>query len=117
MNKLPYDFSDIAEGYKNKNLSKPLIVIKYIGQFGFIVAIIGVGILQYNRSEVAGTPFLETVSSLTAFGVLTGIISLVIVALGVMGIKNTFVKVFMYMFLPAIIITIILTIIFILPRQ
>jgi hypothetical protein len=117
MSKLPLDFSRISNGFKNTNLSKPMIVVKYVGQLSLLVFALSFVIIQANGNEVGGTPLLDIASATGGYTFLLGIICLVIVAASVLGVKNTISKVFLYMFLPAIILTAILVVVFVLPNQ
>lgn len=116
----------IFEIFKNENLTKPLVVLKRIGQVGVFIAALGVAIIQLNKGVMGGTPVLDFISFATGWGFIVAMICFAIVGLVSMGktkhnntaqaMGRTLLKIFLYLFLPAIIITLILVFAFILPR-
>ena len=117
----------LLDHFKNENLSPKLLLLKRSGVVGAIIAAAGLFIImQLNGGKVGGTPFQDVVSDATAIGALVAIVSFVIIAMVSTGktksntatqaIGRTLLKTFLYMLLPAIIITFILVAIFILPR-
>ena len=117
----------LLDHFKNENLSPKLLLLKRLGVIGAIIAAAGLFIImQLNGGKVGGTLFQDIVSDATAIGALVAIVSFVIIAMASAGktksntatqaIGRTLLKTFLYMLLPAIIITFILVAIFILPR-
>ncbi len=108
----------IFENFKDQNLSRPLIILKRVGQVSFGVMALGIVIAQLNQGKVGGNPFLDFIAFASFWGFLVGILCFAIVGLATLGkTKNntTFqamgkalLKIFLFIFLPAIIITIIL---------
>ncbi len=117
MNKVPFNFSQISEGFKNANLSKPMIAFKYIGQLGLVIFALSVVVIQANDGKTSESPLLDAASLVGGYGFIVGLLCLIIVAISVLGLKNTVSKIFLYMFLPAIILTAILVVVFVLPNQ
>lgn len=110
----------------NKNLSPRFIIVKRIGQFGMIVALAGISVFQFNGGNIAETPLLGIVPGLVAGGLVVSMICFAILALASSGKTKTnstaramgrsFLKVSLYIYLPAFIIAAILIVIFVLPR-
>jgi len=117
----------VFDNFKNENLSTPLIVLKRIGQVSFGAAALGFVIFQFNGGQTGGNALLDSTNAVAGYGLLLGIVCFAIVGLVALGrgskktstahaAGRSLKKIFLYMYLPAIIITILLTLIFILPR-
>jgi len=112
--------------FKNENLSPLLIIVKRIGQAGMLIGFIGVATMQFNEGKIEETPFFNMFPNLIGWSFVIGLACLAIVGMYALGkTKNnntaqamgrTFLKVFLYMYLPAIIITFVLAMIFLVPR-
>ena len=116
----------IFEFINNEHLSKPLRIVKLIGKGCLLCSFVGIGIIQLNQGKMGGTPLLDFTTWIIAWGFILGFICFAVVGLVSLNItKNnstaqaalqSLKKIFLYMFLPAIVITLILVVIFVLPR-
>ena len=118
--------SALLDIFKNENLTAPIIICKRIGQVAFSLTLIYIVITQFNQGKVGGSPFLDAIAWVAGIGFMVGILCFAIVGLYSLGKNKTnntaqavgksFLKIFLYMYLPAIIIGAVLVFIFVLPR-
>ena len=116
MSKLPFDFNNLSDSLANANLPALIIFFKYLGQAGFIAFALYFIVTQFYRGSTEGAPILDIASEVGKYGIIIGITSFIIVGLYVLGFRSAITKIFLYMFLPAIILTAILVYIFVLPQ-
>jgi len=111
--------------FKNENLTLPMLILKRIGQVGFSLLLLSVIIVQLNQGKAEGSLLLDIAVWAGGTGFFVGIACFAIVGLFSLGknkknstiqaVGGSFLKVFLYIFLPAIIITAIITFTVVLP--
>jgi heme/copper-type cytochrome/quinol oxidase subunit 2 len=121
MSQTPYGLTKVFDIFKNNNLTTPMVIVKRIGQIGFIATAAGVLAIQLGSGWV-----YSIASAIMAYGFIIGMICFAIVAAYSSGknrasttaqaIGGSLLKVLLYIFLPAIIITLLLVLIFGLPQ-
>lgn len=126
MSQTPYGLTKVFDIFKNDNLPTPMIIVKRLGQIGFIATAVGIIAIQMNNGEVGGGWVHSVASAITAYGFIIGIVCFAIVAAYSSGkskastttqaIGGSLLKVLLYIFLPAIIVTLLLIVIFGLPQ-
>lgn len=116
----------IFNAFKNENLSPSLILIKRIGQTAILAAVVGIIITQIQQGEQGGTLLATIASWLIGVGFLVGIICFAVIGISsiertktntaTQAVRKSISKLFLYIYLPAFIITALLIVIFVLPR-
>lgn len=120
-------YQSLFEIFKNENLTPPLLVLKRIGKVCLVLAAIGIGIIQIGGGQIGGSVYLDIATKFAGIGFLAGMVCFSVIALFSLGkaraqqtthsaIASGFKKMFLYIYFPAIIMTIILVILFVLPR-
>ncbi len=120
-------YQSLFDIFKNENLTQPLLALKRIGKICLILAAIGIGIIQISGEQIGGSVYLDIATRFAGIGFLAGMVCFSVIALYSLSktraqqtthsaIASGFKKMFLYIYLPAIIITIILVILFVLPR-
>lgn len=116
----------IFDNFKNENLTPLMIVLKRIGQVCLFILAACVLVTQLNHGQVGGTPFLDSMVWAGGFSFFVGIACFAIVGLYSLGkSKNnntvqatgkSLLKILLLIYVPAIVITAILTFTIILSR-
>jgi amino acid permease len=116
----------IFDIFKNENLPKPLLIIKRLGSAVMALCLVGVGMIQFTQDEDHSTEVYNILYSLVAWSFFVSVLCFAAIAITTVGktkntsimqsVGNTMSKVFLYMFLPAILLTIVLIVVFTLPR-
>lgn len=116
----------IFEFIKDEHLSKPLRVLKWAGKICMMISLMGIAIVQLNNGTMGNSSILDYFIRFTGWGLIAGILCFAFLGLISVGktanntslqaIVHTLKKIFLYIFLPAIVITIFLTAVYILPR-
>lgn len=120
-------YQSLFDMFKNEHLTPAMRAVKFVGQLCLVVAAIGVAAIQLNGGKLTDDPFMSVMSGFAGIGFMAGIVCFAIVGLFALGKGNGtskthsalgkgFAKIFLYIYLPAIIGTIILTVLFVLPR-
>lgn len=120
-------YQSLFDIFKNENLTQPLLALKRIGKICLILAAIGIGIIQISGEQIGGSVYLDIATRFAGIGFLAGMVCFSVIALYSLSkaraqqtthsaIASGFKKMFLYIYLPAIIITIILVVLFVLPR-
>lgn len=120
-------YESLVNMFKNENLSPALLAIKRVGQFGFALFPISIGIFQMNGGQVEGNSYVDIAAWLLRIGLVIGIICFSTIVLD--SLRNPkggndarrsfltgFKKIVLFMYLPAIVLATILVILFVLPR-
>ncbi len=104
--------------FRDESLPKPLRILKRLGQIGMWVFVVYAIVYQLNGNKFEGTPLLDTLRIIVSVAVFVSFGSFTIIAMFAAGktsqntmlqaIGRSLLKIFLYMFLPAIVITIIL---------
>lgn len=115
MSQTPHGLTRVFDMFNNSNLTTPMVIVKRIGQIGFIAT--AAGVLAIQPYSIA--------SAAVAYGFIIGMICFAVVAAYSSGknkttttaraIGGSLLKVLLYIFLPAII-TLLLVLIFGLPQ-
>ena len=110
------------DNFKNENLAKTLIMVNRIGQACFAITALAVVSLQLFPD----VDLLGLFGSIAGWTLLIGIACFTIIGLAVLNKTNkntamqstltTLRKIFLYMFLPAMLLTAVLVLIFVVPR-